>query len=270
MLHAGKALAGADGAVERIVGGVATECLGIIEAEAADGVFGEQRFAHRDEGYRPDIARGALAFRIESANGFKLLTEKVKAQGRIAACRIKVDQAPTDRILASFADRRHAEIAVVVSPGNELFAIDDATGGGGEGHGFNDIARHDALDQGIDGGEDDCALGAGIDQLRQGCHTGRNRHRIGGDPVIGKAVPCWESQHRMAGKHGFEDIGHALQATTIARNKAKRNRCLRRLLQPFLDRARKHRRLHAVGEIGQDTGGAVGKIGHLAEDWESL
>ena len=258
MLGAGIARAPADRGIERIVDRIAAEGCGVFLAEAANGLFGQDHFAHRRQRDGFQRARGALAIGIKGADRFQLAAEKIKAQRGFGAGGKQVDQPAAYGKFAAFAHGGDAQIAVIGGPGDQLFAVDNAPGGGRERHGLNNIAWRQALDQGIDRCEHHGALAA-CGQRRQRAHARGDGHIVGRDAVIGQTVPGGQRQHRMAGQHGAENIGHALQAPAIAGHKDDTGGIVRGCLDALLDQARQHHWLHAVRHIGD---GACGLLLH--------
>src|SRR6185312_10057540 len=210
---------------------------------------------------RGQVAGGALGAGIEGADRFELAAEEVEPQRRFRAGREEIDEAATHRVFAGLAHGRDAQIAVERGPLDQLFAVDHLPGFRGKAHAGDGIARRQLLDQRVDGGEHDEPAGGRIGQRRERRHPGGNGDAVGRDAVIRQAVPSRQRKDRVPRHHGTQHVFHALQAAAVARDEHGCDGGLGRGLEPLLDEACQHRRLHAVGDV-DDGSGRERLVGH--------
>ena len=252
MLHAGVAAAFAHGFVEHVVGRRSPERRDVAGAEHADGVGGELELGHRHQIERAQIGISALAFRIETADRFKRVAEKIEPHRRIHAGREQVDDAAAHRVIAGLAHRRGAVETVEIEPGGDARHRQHIAGRGRERLLAKKLARRHPLQSGIDGGEKDGRMLPACDtcEPRQRHHALRHDRGMRRHPVVRQAIPGRE----------FQDLD-------IGREKAQRPRERRH----FRAVAAHHRdadgrrllaRRDGAGEIGENEAfGAVGNAG---------
>src|SRR5271155_436273 len=113
MLHADIAASGADRFIERVVGAGGPELLAIPLAEAADRRVVEQDLADRAQ---VRLCRGAgrtLSQRVEAADAFDRVAEKIESQWLRRRRRVEVDDAAAHREFARLSHRVGSDVAVV-------------------------------------------------------------------------------------------------------------------------------------------------------------
>ncbi len=116
MLHARIAAAFAHRFVKLIVARRRAEGRDIAGAEFADGVGRELEFGDRHEIELAQFALRALRFRIEHADRFQRVAEKIEPHRIVEPGRKQIEDAAADRIIAGFAHGRGARIAVEFEP----------------------------------------------------------------------------------------------------------------------------------------------------------
>ena len=109
MLHAGVAAAFAHRCIEHVVGRGRAERRDIAGAEQPDGVAGELELRHRHEIERAQLGVGALGFRIETADQFQRVAEKIEPHRLVHAGREQIDDAAAHGIVAGFAHGRRRD-----------------------------------------------------------------------------------------------------------------------------------------------------------------
>ena len=91
--------------IERVVGIGRSECLDIPEAEAPDGFRRELEFSDRHQVECAQLVGRALALRIETADCFQCVAEKIEPHRLRGSGREQVDDATAHRIIAVLAHR---------------------------------------------------------------------------------------------------------------------------------------------------------------------
>ena len=257
VLHAGNALAGADGLIELVGGGDGAELGDVARAETPDRRFVERKLARRNESQAIDGLVGALRFGVELLDVLERVAEEVEPQGAGAARREDVDDAASDGVLAVLDDGAGAREARAVEEAAELSHVDALLRGKRLQRALDEDARGYALQDGIDGGDDDgraLALGRGeagerVEALGHDLAVGRNA-------VVGHAVPGRKPHHAHLGREEAERGLQCLNAPVVANDMQEHGRLAARLLllrrgdlaerqrvEPF-GYARKHVRLH--------------------------
>ena len=100
VLHAGIALSGADGLVERVLGRGRAERLQVVAAKALLGLLAERHLADRHQGeLLHDLAR-ALRLGIEGLDVLQRVAEEVEAHGRQPPRREQVEDAAAHGVFA--------------------------------------------------------------------------------------------------------------------------------------------------------------------------
>ena len=201
MLHPGMAPAGRYGLVERILAQDGAEQPAIAGTEPGDAVGIQAKFRHRLESYTDPLPGSALRQGIEAADGFEFIAEEVEADGLPAPGREQIDDAAAHRVLARLADGLGAGIAVAREEVLQGVQIDRIADLGGEAGARQIIGGRNTLEDAVDGGDDDPGgggllagepVGQGGEHVKApGAHV-----RIGGDPVVGQAIPSREHLHR--------------------------------------------------------------------------
>ena len=253
MLDAGRAAALAHRFVEHVVGRGGAEGRHIAGAEQPDGLAGELEFGHRHEIERAQFGRGALGLRIEGADRFQRIAEKIEPHRLGHSGREQIDDAAADRVFAGFTHGRGADEAVELEPFGDPGHGEQIAGRGGERLARQRLARRQALENGVDGGEHNGGPLAALDarKARQRHHALRHRAGMRRHAVIGQAVPGREFQHLDVGREKAERARKRRHARTIA---ADHRQADRRRGRAGSDRAR---------EIGQHQ--PFGAIGHAGE-----
>jgi len=116
VLHARGAAAFTHRFVEHVVGRRGAERRHIAGAKAPDGVAGELELGHGHELERAQFLGGALRFRIEAANGFERVAEKVEPHRRIDRRRKQIDNAAAHGVVARLAHGGGTVKAVELEP----------------------------------------------------------------------------------------------------------------------------------------------------------
>ena len=254
MLDAARAAALADGFVERVVRRGGAEGGDIAGAEQADGVAGELKLRHRHEIERAQLGRGALGFRIEGADRFQRVAEKVEPDGLGHAGRKQIDDAAADGVFAGFAHGRGADEAVELEPFGDPRHGDDVAGRGRERLTRQDFARRHALEHGVDGGEQDRRALAALDarEPRQRGHALRHHAGMRRHAVVRQAIPGREFEHLDVGREEGERARQRRHARAVAADHRE------------TDRGRGRAGGHRAGEIGEhEPFGAVGDAGKM-------
>ncbi len=176
MLHAGVAAAFADRFVEHVVGAGGTEGRHIAGAEEPDGVGRQLEFGHGHQIERAQLRGGALAFRIEAADRFQRVAEKIKPHRRVHAGREQIDDAAAHRVVAGLAHRGGAIEAVELEPGDDAAHRQHVAGRRRQRLPGDDLARRQALQDRVHGGEQHGRMVAALDpgESRQGDHALRD------------------------------------------------------------------------------------------------
>ena len=245
MLEADGATAFTHRRVEVIARRWRAEFGGVSLAEALDRFGREPRFAHRHEVERAQLRGRALRLRIEGADQFQRVAEKIEANRRRSARRIKVEDASARRVIADVAHRAGARIAIRLEPAREVFHAHAIAGRGRESCGFQIGERRRALRQRADRAHENARpldRAAALGEPRQHGHAlGRNRS-VGGDAVIGLAVPRREMQGFDLGGGEGKRVDDVLRPHAVSRHDDER------------DGARFARRGERAREIGDDKG----------------
>ena len=153
MLHAGLAAAFADGVVEHIVGRRRPEGRDVTQAEAPDRFARQLELGNRHEIERAQLIRGALALRIETADGLQRVAEKIEPDRLPHARRVKIDNPSSHGIVARLAHGRCAHEAVELKPLGDVVHGEHLAGRNRQALARNEVACRHALKRGIDRGE---------------------------------------------------------------------------------------------------------------------
>ena len=224
MFHAGETAAFADGGIERIARARRAEQLDIGAAEAADGLRRQRHLAHRLERDRLAIADGELAGDIESADRFQRVAKEIEPQRLFGAGHVKVQNAAAHGEFADIAHGRHALEAGRTEPRDELVHLDLVAGFGHQALRRDCLDRRNALQDCVDGGEDDRAMRLGFqrDDAGQRIEPPRGGIRTRRDAVIRQAVPGRQFQHRQGRIGKGQRLGNRRQALSVPGDKNDR------------------------------------------------
>ena len=155
MLHPGLAPPGADRFVERVVAADIAEELAVAAAEALDRHVVEQHLADRPQHETVEGAGRALAQRIEAAQAFERVAEKIEADRLRRAGRVEIDDAAAHRELAGLAHRVGAEIPVVAEKALQPVERDASARPQGQDAPVEEAPRRHPLHQRVDRGQHD-------------------------------------------------------------------------------------------------------------------
>src|SRR5262249_8246959 len=152
-LHAGEAPALADRRIERIVARRRTESLDIVAAKSADRVRRERYLAHRLQGERVALARGALACDIEGPDRFKRVAEEVEPERLVGPRRKKIEDAAAHGEFADIAHGRDPLEAGILEPGDQRLHVDLIAWPRREGLCFDEGGGGQPLQERVGGGQ---------------------------------------------------------------------------------------------------------------------
>src|SRR5581483_7820177 len=191
MLHAGIATAFRDRLVKQIVRRRSAKFRDIACTKPADRLSDELKLRNRNEVETTQLLLAALCLRIERADRFQRVTEKIEPYRHIHARWKQVEDSATYSVLTRLAYRRRTNEAIELKPVDDpLHAYDVARRDRKSVRG-DEIARRHPLQGRIhrrkQHGRTVAALYA--HQLRQCRHTLRDDGGIGRNPVVGQTVP---------------------------------------------------------------------------------
>ena len=249
VLHAGIALAGADGLVEGVLAGGGAEGLDVGAAEALLGDLAEGHLAHGHQGEAlNDLAR-ALRVGIEGLDVLQRVAEEVEPHGARAPRREEVEDAAAHGILAGLHDGAGALVAGEREPLGQLVHVEALAGGDVFQRAADEIARGQALQDGVDGGQHDGrALAGGGREAGERGDAGGHDLGVGADAVVGHRVPGRQLQDAHLGGEEPEALGQRLEAAVVARHMQEQRRGGRALL---LGQPRQHQGCEPFRHAGQ-------------------
>ncbi len=195
MLEAGTSPALAHRLEERVTFRLAAELGDIAHAEALDRFVGELHFAGGDQFEFIDTARRALRLRIEGADRFQRVAEKIEPHRRARPRRVEIENAAAHGIFADIAHGRGADKSVGFQPARDLVHRPHIARGKRERLLGDYLARRHALQECVDRGEHDAGIAARLCKSCQRRHTARGDGCVGRYPVIRQAIPGRERQH---------------------------------------------------------------------------
>jgi hypothetical protein len=176
-LDAGGGDAVAHAAVDCAAGRVALEAGTVAPAEGADRIAIERHLARGEQTHRGERVERALALRVETADRLDFVVEEIDAQRRVGTHRIDVEQRAAHRVLAGAGNLAHARVARLGKPqpkGLECQPLADAERKTAAGH---VLPGSEALQQGVDGDQDQTAAHRGQFGERQQAFAGDVRMR---------------------------------------------------------------------------------------------
>lgn len=218
MLHALMFPSCADGFIERIIQPGGTEHLAIIPAKAGDGLFIERGLCGGREFNPLDALDSALAFNHETAGAFQHIAEEIQPHRGFGPWREDInDPAPKREITRLSHSGCTVETGAAEIIGQRLH-IHPRPDRGRPASALHRGEGRDAERGGIYRGEDDGRSIETIRQCRESRHSLRADFGIGGDTIIGRAIPCREAQHGKVRREKGKRIGHCRRAPVIPRN----------------------------------------------------
>ncbi len=192
----------------------------IAAAEAADGFGIERGFAGGQQFDFGNGARRQLGFGIEATDGIEVFAEKIQPQRLFRAGWPEIDDAAAQREIARFAHGAGARITILRQKRDELVAIHAFAGLREEAGGCNRIFRRHALKGCVHRGHHDggFALLGAAGECGQSCQPPAFDIRLGGNAVIGQAIPAGERQHGEFGIEEAQRLFHGSRMNTIGRD----------------------------------------------------
>ena len=195
MLHARMLAAGADRLVERVLVVDGAEQLAVARAEAGDGGLVEEQLGHRLKVDAVALLGGALGERVEGPHPVQFVAEEIEPQRLLGAGGEEIDDAAADGVLAGLAHGLGAGIAVVAQILLQPVHIQPLADRRLEGGGLEGGPRRHLLHHRRDGGQHDARPLGRLQQPAQGFDAPADQRRVGGNAVVGQAVPSREGQH---------------------------------------------------------------------------
>src|SRR5216684_585148 len=265
MLHPGLAPPGADRFIERVVAADRAEGLAISRAETADRVVVEQHLADRTQLEAVERTRRTLTQRIEAAQAFERVAEKIEADRLGRPGRVEIDDAAAHCKLAGLAHRIGAEIPVVAEKALQPVERNMPARPEGQDAPVEQPARRDALHQRVDRRQHDqrpALLSAG--EAGQRVDASAADLAVRRYPVIGQAIPRRKGQLSELGVKKLERSGEPRHPPVVAADMQPRLGCA------FTDEAADRRGIVPFGRAEQGDGagllgeraGEGGKRGH--------
>src|SRR4029077_3700726 len=109
--------------VEHVLAGGSAELADVTEPEATDRLGCELEFAHLHQVEGPELPSGALAFRVEAADRFERVAEKVEPHRQGRAAGVEIYDRAAHRIFAGIAHGRGAGEPVKLEPADHPFHL---------------------------------------------------------------------------------------------------------------------------------------------------
>ena len=217
VLHAGIALPGAHGFIERIGAGRRAELLDVAAAEQLLAGLAQRHLADRHQGQALHELAGALGLGIEGLHLLQRVAEEIEAHRRRAAGRVEIEDAAAHRVFAGLHDRAAAREARQIETPGQLAHVEPLARRDGFQRAADELARRHALQDGVDGGEDDGGvLAGGGGEPRQRRNAPRHNLAVGPDAVIGHRVPGRKRDDAHLGRKEREALGNGLQPPVVA------------------------------------------------------
>ena len=251
MLHAGIALAGADRLIERVLAGGGAEHLHVAAAEQLLAGLAQRHLADRHQGQALHDLAGALGFGVEGFHVLQRVAEEVEAHGGRAAGREQVEDAAAHGVLAGLHDGAAAREARQVEALDQLAHVEALARRDGLERAADELARRGALQDGVDGGDDDGrVLAARSGEARERGDAPRHDLAVGADAVVGHRVPGGKLDDLHLGGEEGEALGNRLEAPVVAGDvqQERRRRAGRGLA---LDQAAEQQGHQAVGHAAE-------------------
>ena len=153
VLHSGMTAAFTHRVIKEVVGHGGTKRFHIARPEAADGLGRQLEFRYRHEIERAQLIRGALAFGIEAADSFQRVAKEIEPYRLGHARRVEIDDTATHRVIARLAHRRGPHKSIEFEPAGNVVHREHIAGRDRKRLPRNKVACRHALENGVDGGE---------------------------------------------------------------------------------------------------------------------
>ncbi len=256
VLQARIALAGADRLVQRVLRRHRAEHLDIAAPEALLRIGPEGRLADRHQGQLLHDARGALRVGVERLHLLQRVAEEVEADRRDAARREHIDDAAAHGIFAGLHDGAGALEAGQVKPLQQPVHVHALPCGDGLQRLADELARRQALQDGVDGGQHD-GRAAARSHRQSGKRGDAGRHdlRVRADAVVRHRVPGRESDHPDRRGEEFQPLRQRLQPPVVAGHVQEEGRRSSAGSLGLRDQLGQHQRPEPVRHAGQDLAG---------------
>ncbi len=217
MFHARVALPGADRLIQRVGARRRTELFDVAAAEHLLAGLAQGHLGDRHQGEALHELAGTLRFRVEGLHLLQRVAEKVEADRRRAARRVEVENAAAHGVFAGLHHRAAAREARQIETPDQLAHVEPLARRHGLQRAADELARRRALQDGVDGGEDDGGVfAAGGRQTRQGRNAPAHDLAVGPDAVIGHRVPGRKRYDPHLWRKECEALGNRLQPPVIA------------------------------------------------------
>ncbi len=251
MLQARVRPAGADRRVERVVAAHRAEGLAVAAAETRDRRLVQDHLADRPEREALGLAYGALAQRVEAAQGLELVAEEVQAQRLGLARRVDVDDAAAQRVLARLAHGLRALVAVGREEGHQVPRVQPVARPAGQHPPLERRARRQALQQRAHRGDDEAPAGRwrGVHQAGETGDAPGDDVAVRADPVVGQAVPGRQGQDLGLRREEPDRLGQARHARVVPRHMEQRPGLAGRPARR--EASRQHQGVHALRRVGE-------------------
>ena len=218
MVHARQATAFADGLIQRIAGRGRAEGFAVSGPEALDRFLVEQRFGRREQREAVDLGNGALVSRIETADAFDLVAEKIEAECVRHSRREQIDKTAAHREIAGIGDGFAADVTIGREQRGQRIAVDPFAGRKSCGERTEAERGQRALGHGVDGGDKQLRFaGFGLQRRERGhafgCHP-----QAGRGTVVGQAIPCRKVQDFELGREPCRGIRHCAHCSIVRSN----------------------------------------------------
>src|SRR5262249_43933210 len=115
----------------------------------------ERHLAHRHQGEPTHELGRALRLRVEGLDVLERVAEEVEPHRARPPGRVEIENAAAHRVLAGLHDDAGALVSGEIEAFDELVAVDALAGGDVPKRRANEMARGNALQNGVDGGEDE-------------------------------------------------------------------------------------------------------------------
>ena len=252
VLHTRIALARAHGFIERVGAGGWPERLHVAPPEQLLAGVPERDLADRHQRHPLHDAPGALGLGIEGLDLLQGVAEEIEAHRRGAAGRIEVEDAATHGVLAGLHNRAAAREARQVETLDQLLHVEPLTGRDVFERAADELPRRGALQDGIDGGDDDGWLFAACrGEAGERRHAAGHDLAVGADAIVGHRVPGRKLDDPHLGSEEGEALGNGFQPPVVARDVQQQRRSVS-LWRRVLGEIAEQQRHQPVRHAGQD------------------
>ena len=203
ILDAGRRQPLADVPVHRARGGIALEPRPPAFAENTHRVLGQRELARRQQADALHPARGALALRVEAADGVHLVVQQVDADGRVRAHGEEVQQRAAHGELAVLHDLPDAAVAGGVQPFTHGRQVQPVALGEHQPGALHVAPRAQPRQQGRHRHDEHAALDGG-QPVQRGEALGDDV-LVRREGVVGQRLPVGEVHHGGAAGAGVEE-----------------------------------------------------------------